>query len=187
MNIDGDFPPQLQLRPSESTNGPDIPRLFRQCQFRLQNDRVLSPANGHGLSQYFRRTLICPAKLPHPAEVPGGEAGSIRVSLGKILSCGDSGAFLQPITDKLTDLIIQLHLRYCCYHQHVQRLKHGTVVYGLSDVHEFLLLYNIKVLEVERCPHFNNLLEMRAVIFDNCFMTLSDLLHLSLYRWSEFI
>jgi len=119
MNIGGDFPLQLQLRPSESTSGLDIPRLFRQCQSRLQNNRVLRPANGHGLNQHFRRTLIRPVKLPHPAQVPGGEAGGVRVSLREVFGGSDSGAFLRSGADELANLAIQFHLRRFSRHQSI--------------------------------------------------------------------
>ena len=135
MSIGGDFMLQLQLRPSEPMNGPDIPCPLLEGQFRLQNNRVLRPANRHSLSQRFRRTLIRPIKLPHPAKVPGGEAGDVRVRTTQILRRSDSGAFLWPAVDQSANLAVKFYLWQVCRHQGVQRRKHGAVVYRFFDVH----------------------------------------------------
>ena len=135
MNISGDFPLQLQLRPSELMSGLDIPCPILGRQFRLQNDHVLCPANSRGLSQHFRCVFIGPVKLPHSAEIPGGEARGVRVSVGKVFGGGDSGAFLRPAVDQPANLAVQLHLRQIRRHQGVQRREHSAVVYRFSDVH----------------------------------------------------
>ena len=135
MSISGYFPLQFQLRPAELTSGLDIPCPLLEGQLRLQNNCVLRPANRHSLSHHPRRIFIGAVKLPHPAKVPGGEAGDARVRAGQVLCGGDSGAFFRPAADQPANLTVQIHLRQVCRHQGVQRRKHGAVVYGFSDVH----------------------------------------------------
>ena len=126
---------ELQLRPAELPSRFDVPCLFLGSQLRLQNDHVLCPADGHGLSQHLRCALIGAVELPHPAQVPGGEAGGVRVSSAQILRSSDSGAFLRPAADQPANLTVQFHLWQVCRHQGVQRREHGAVVDRLSDVH----------------------------------------------------
>ncbi len=112
MNISGDFPLQFQLGPPELTNGLNIPGLLLVRQLRLQNNDILRPANGHGLDQHLRRIFIGKVKLPHPAEISGGEAGDVRVSFREVFGGGDSGAFLCPGTEELTNFMVQFYLFY---------------------------------------------------------------------------
>ena len=111
MSISGYFPLQFQLRPSELMCGLDIPCPLLEGQLRFQNNCVLRPANRHSLSHHLWSFFICPVKLPHPAKVPGGEAGDARVSAGQILCGGDSGSFLRPGADQPANLTVQIHLR----------------------------------------------------------------------------
>ena len=130
-----DIPDQFQLRPAELPSRFDVPCLFLGSQLRLHNDHVLCPADGHGLTQHFRCALIGAVELPHPAQVPGGEARGVRVCAAQILRSGDSGALLWPVADQPANLTVQFHLRQVRRHQGVQRREHGAVVDRLSDVH----------------------------------------------------
>ena len=126
---------ELQLRPAELPSRFDIPCPLLGSQFRLQDDHILCPADGHGLSQHFRCALIGTIELPHPAQVPGGEAGGVRVCAAQILRSGDSGALLWSATDQPANLTAQFHLRQVRRHQRIQRREHGAVVNRFSDVH----------------------------------------------------
>ena len=130
---------EFGLGPMEPPDSGNVPSAFFGCYTVLQNDNILRPADGHGFCQDLRRIFICPVKLPHPAEVSGGEARSVRISSGDMAGGSDSGAFLWPDADQPADFLVQLHLRQFSRHQNIQRRKHGTVVYGFSDVHELLL------------------------------------------------
>ena len=130
-----DIPGQFQFRPAELPSRFDVPCPFLESQLRLQNDHILCPADGHGLSQHFRCALIGVVKLAHPAQVPRGEAGDVRVRTAQILRRSDSGAFLRPAADQPANLAVQFHLRQICRHQGIQRREHGAVVYRFSDVH----------------------------------------------------
>ena len=145
---------EFQLRPAELPSRFDVPCPLLGSQLRLQNDYVLRPADGHGLSQHLWCVLIGAVKLPHPAQVSGGEAGGIRVRSTQILGCGDSGVLLWLAADQPANLAVQFHLRQVCRHQSVQRREHGAVVNGLSDVHSgfsfparvrlFFILWSLK-------------------------------------------
>ena len=126
---------EFQLRPAELPSRFDVPCLLLGGQLRLQNNHVLRPADGHGLSQHLWCALIGAVELPHPARVPGGEAGGIRVRSTQILGCGDSGALLWSATDQPANLTVQFHLRQVRRHQGVQRREHGAVVNRFSDIH----------------------------------------------------
>jgi len=89
-----DIPGQFQLRPAELPSRFDIPCPLLGGQLRLQNDYVLRPADGHGLSQHLWCALIGAVKLPHPAQISGGEAGCVRVRTAQILRRSDSGTLL---------------------------------------------------------------------------------------------
>ena len=130
-----DIPGQFQFRPAELPSRFDVPCPFLESQLRLQNDHILCPADGHGLSQHFRCALIGVVKLAHPAQVPRGEAGDVRVRTAQILRRSDSGAFLRPAADQPANLAVQFHLRQICRHQGIQRREHGAVVYRFFDVH----------------------------------------------------
>ena len=126
---------EFQLRPAELPSRFDVPCPLLGGQLRLQDDHILSPADGHGLNQHFRCALIGAVELPHPAQVPGGEAGGVRVRAAQVLCSGDSGAFLWPAADQPAHLTVQFHLRQVFRHQGVQRREHGAVVNRFSDVH----------------------------------------------------
>ena len=145
---------EFQLRPAELPSRFDVPCPLLGGQLRLQDDHILSPADGHGLSQHLWYALIGAIELPHPAQVPGGEAGGVRVRAAQVLCSGDSGAFLCPAADQPTNPAIQFHLRKICRHQGVQRREHGAVVNRFSDVHSgfsfparvrlFFILWSLK-------------------------------------------
>ena len=126
---------EFQLRPAELPSRFDVPCLLLGGQLRLQNNHVLRPADGHGLSQHLWCALIGAVELPHPAQVPGGEAGGIRVRSTQILGCGDSGALLWLAADQPANLTVQFHLRQVRRHQGVQHREHGAVVNRFSDIH----------------------------------------------------
>lgn len=105
------FLQEFGLSPAETADSSDEPGTLFGRHAVLQNDDILCPADGHGFCQYLWRVFICPEKLPHPAQIPGGEAGNVRVILAKILGGSNSGSFLRPGADELANLIIQLHLR----------------------------------------------------------------------------
>ena len=145
---------EFQLRPAELPSRFDVPCPLLGGQLRFQDDHILSPADGHGLSQHFRCALIGTIELPHPAQVPGGEARGVRVCAAQILRRGNSGAFLWPVADQPANLTAQFHLRQVRRHQRIQRRKHGAVVNRLSDVHSdfsfparvrlFFILWSLK-------------------------------------------
>ena len=85
---------EFQLRPAELPSRFDVPCPLLGGQLRLQDDHILSPADGHGLTQHLRCALIGTIELPHPAQVPGGEARGVRVCAAQILRRCNSGAFL---------------------------------------------------------------------------------------------
>ena len=126
---------ELQLRPAELPNRFDIPCPLLGGQLRLQDNHILSPADGHGLSQHLWCALIGAVKLPHPAQVSRGEAGCVRIRGAQIFRSGDSGTLLWSATDQSANLTVQFHLRQVRRHQGVQRREHGAVVDRLSDVH----------------------------------------------------
>lgn len=126
---------EFQFRPAELPSRFDVPCLLLGGKLRLQNDHVLCPADGHGISQYLRCVFIGAVKLPHPAKVPGGEARSVRVRSAQMLRSGNSGALLRPAADQPANLTVQFHLRQVRRNQGVQRREHDAVVDRLSDVH----------------------------------------------------
>ena len=130
-----DIPGQFQLRPAELPSRFDVPCPLLGSQLRLQNNHVLRPADGHGLSQHLWCALIGAVKLPHSAQISGGEAGCGRVRTAQILRRSDSGAFLRPAADQPANLTVQFHLRQVRRHQGIQRREHGAVVNRFSDIH----------------------------------------------------
>ena len=121
----------------------DIPGTLLSGYAVFQNDNILRPSNGHGLGQHFRRVFIGTVKLPHPAEIPGGEAGGVRICGAQIFRCGNGGSFLWPVADQTANFTVQFHLRQIRRHQRVQRRKHSAVVDWFSDVHVFSSLQQI--------------------------------------------
>ncbi len=134
----GDLFRQLQLGPSEPAHRLDVPQLFLERQFCLEDDHVLGPADIHGLGHHLRGVLIGPVKVPHPAQVPGGEPRSVRVHGMQIRGCGHSRALFRPAVDQTANLTVQLHLRRCRRHQRVQSGVQIAVIRGFPDVHEQL-------------------------------------------------
>ncbi len=126
---------QCQFGPAKPCDRLDVPFLLLDCQLRLQNDHVLRPADGHGFGQHLRHVLIGSVELPHSAQIPGREAGDVRICAVQVLRFRDSGAFLRSFTDQPANPTVQLYLRQIVRHQRVQRRKQGAVIYGLSDVH----------------------------------------------------
>ncbi len=135
MRVGLDFPLEFQLRPPELPHRLDIQNFLLEGQLRLQDNHILRPADGHGLSQHLWGIFVCVVELPHPPQVPRGETGGVRVRAVQILCRGDSRAFLRPAAHQLADFTVQFHLRQSCRYQCVHCGKHGTVVYRLSDVH----------------------------------------------------
>ncbi len=111
MCAGGDLSLKLQLRPLELTGCPDIPYPLLVGQIRFQDDHILRPANGHGHSHNLRIVFIGTVELPHPAQVPGREAGNVRVRIMQVFRCGSSGAFLRSAADYPANLAAQFHLR----------------------------------------------------------------------------
>ena len=134
LNLSGQF----QLGPLKLTNSPDVPCSFLERQRRLQDDHVLGPADGHGLCHHFRGILVSTVKVPHPAQVSGGEAGDIRIGNAQIFSGSHRRALLRPATDQTANLTVQLHLRQTRRHQRVQRGVQGAVISGFFDIHGLL-------------------------------------------------
>lgn len=89
--------------------------------------------------QQLRRIFIGIIEFSHTAKVPRRETRSVRVFGLEVFRGCDSSAFLGSGTDQPADLTVQLHLRQFSPHQVIQCGVHGTVVYRLSDIHEFLL------------------------------------------------
>ena len=87
---------EFQLRPAELPCRFNVPCPFLESQFRLQNDYILRPADGHGLSQHLWCALIGAVKLPHSAQISGGELHQIHLACPELLLLGkmDIGHFL---------------------------------------------------------------------------------------------
>lgn len=119
---------QLQLGPAELSDRPDVPCVLLESQFCLQNDHVLGPADGHGLRHHFWGIFVGVVEIPHPAQVPGGEARSVRVCAVQVLRSGHSRALLLSAVDQTANLTVQLHLRQIRLHQRVQRGVQGAVI-----------------------------------------------------------
>jgi len=132
------LPLQLHLRPSKPPYCLDIPHPLLDSQLRLQDDSILCPADGHGLGQHLRGAFVGAVEFPHPAQVPGGEAGGVRICGAQIFCCGHRRALLRPAADQPAYLTVQLHLRQSCRDQLVQHSEHGAVVCGFPDVHWIL-------------------------------------------------
>ena len=102
---------EFQFRPAELPSRFDVPCPLLGSQLRLQNDHVLCPADGHGISQHLRCALIGAVELPHPAQVPGREAGGVRMCGAQIFCRGHRRALFRPAADQPAHFAIQLHLR----------------------------------------------------------------------------
>ena len=60
---------QNRLRPAESFDSPDIPRLFFKRQARFEYYRILRPADFHCFPHDFRSVFVGTEKVPHPTDV----------------------------------------------------------------------------------------------------------------------
>lgn len=141
-----DFLCQRQLSPPEPAYRPDVPRFLLERQLRFQDDHILRPADGHGLSQHVRGFGISAVKIPHSPQVPGGETRDIRIGAVQVLRSRHRRAFLRPAADQAANFTIQLHLGQICRHQRVQRREQGAVVCGFPDVHGFLLSGSVRLI-----------------------------------------
>ena len=147
---------QLQFRPSKLTRRPDVPCPLLERQLRFQDDHILRPADGHGLGQHFRRFGICAVKIPHPPQVPGGEARGIRVGAVQVLRSRHRRALLRPAADQSANFTVQLHLGQICRPQRVQRCEQDAVIGGLPDVHRLFLSGAVRLIfETGREKHGN--------------------------------
>ncbi len=130
---------QLQFRPSKLVRRLDVPRPLPECQLRFQDDHVSRPADGHGLGQHVRGLGIGAVKIPHPPQVPGGEAGAVRIGAVQVFRGSHRRALFRPAADQPTNFTVQFHLGQICRQQRVQRREQGAVVGGFPDVHGLLL------------------------------------------------
>ena len=140
-----DLPLQFLLGPSEPTDSPDVPSPLLDGQLRLQDDQVLCPANSHRLGQYLGEACVGAVKLSHPAQIPGGEPGSVRICGTQVFCRSHRRALLRSAADQPANLAVQFHLRQSCRHQLVQRGKHGAVVHRFPDVHRIPLPFPAQV------------------------------------------
>ena len=113
------FAQEFGLGPTKAADGGNEPGAFIGRFTVLQNDDILRPADGHGLGKHFRSVFIGAVKLPHPPEVPGGEAGGVRIRGAQIFRSGNGGAFLWPVADQPANPAVQFHLRQIRRHQSV--------------------------------------------------------------------
>ena len=129
---------QRYFAPSKPAHRPDVPQLVLERQIRLQDDHVLRPANRHGFGQHLRAVRVGAVKIPHPAQVPGREAGNVRVGAVQIFRSRHRRALFRPAADQAANLAVQLHLGQLFRHQRVQCREQGAVIGGLPDVHMLL-------------------------------------------------
>ena len=134
-----DLPQQLRLGPAVLQRGPEIPGALPAVLTFFQNRRILRPAQLQGQFQQFWVIGIGAVELPHPAQVPGGEAPAPRVVCLEILGGHHRRALLRAGTDGPANLEVQLHLRKLRPHELIQRPVHGAVIGWFSDVHWVLL------------------------------------------------
>ena len=78
---------QFHLGPAKLTNRLDIPTPLLRCQFRLQDDHVLSPANQQGRLKHIGVTFINTEKVPHSTQIPWRETHPLRI-IGCQVFCG---------------------------------------------------------------------------------------------------
>ena len=119
--------------------GPEIPGALPAALTALQDRRILRPAQLQGQFQQFWVIGVGPAELPHPAQVPGGEALALRAVCLEILSGYDRRALLRAGTDGPANLEVQLHLRKLRPHELIQHPIHGAVICGFPGIHALLL------------------------------------------------
>ena len=119
--------------------GPEIPGTLPAALTPFQNGRILRPAQFQGQLPQLRIVGIGAVELPHPAQVSGGEAPSLRTVLLEILSGYDRRAPLRVGADGPANLKVQLHLRQSSRHELIQRPVHGAVICGFPGIHALLL------------------------------------------------
>ena len=134
-----DLPQQLRLGPAVLQRGPEIPGALPAVLTFFQNRRILRPAQLQGQFQQFWVIGIGAVELPHPAQVPGGEAPAPRVVCLEILGCHHRRALLRAGTDGPANLEVQLHLRELRSHELIQHPIHGAVICGFPGIHVLLL------------------------------------------------
>ena len=150
MDVGGDLFRQFTLGPAVLCRRVQIPRPLLRGEFRLQNDHVPRPAQPQRQGPLFRGIGIGPVELPHPAQVPGRETLGCGIVRLKVLGGHHRRALLRAGTDGSADLEVPFRLRQIRRHETVQRLVHGTVVYGFSDVHGSLLSGVVRLIFFER-------------------------------------
>ncbi len=135
-----DFLCQRRLAPSEPAHCLDVPQLLLGGNIRFQDDHVLRPADGHGFRQHLRGLGVGAVKVPHPPQVPGGEAGKVGMGAVQVLRSRHRRTLFRPAADQAANLTVQLHLGQFCRNQRIQRREQRTVIGGFPDVHRLLLV-----------------------------------------------
>ena len=129
-----DFSGQDQLRPPKPAHRPDVPQLFPKGKPRFQDDHVLRPADGHRLGRHFRGCGVGPVKIPHPPQVPRGEAGNIRIGAVQVLRSRHRRALLRPAADQSANFTVRFHMAQIYRRQCVQRCEQRAVVGGYDNI-----------------------------------------------------
>ena len=70
---------QFHLGPAKLKNRLDIPIPLLRCQFCLQNNHILGPANQQDRIQSICVIFIGTVKVSHSAQIPRREAHPIRI------------------------------------------------------------------------------------------------------------
>ena len=146
VGLGSDLRRKLTLGPVVLRRCVQIPRPLLRGESRLQDDRVLRPSQPHRQLTLFRSLGVGPVEFPHPAQVPGRETLDRGVVRLKVLSGHHRRALLRAGTDSPADLEVPFHLRQSRRHETVQRLVHGAVVCGFSDVHGSLLSGAVRLI-----------------------------------------
>jgi len=123
-----------------------IPRPFFHRKGGFLDYRILRPVQAQSLLHKLRGVLIQPVKIPHPAHITGREAGRFGIPALQILRRSYRRALFRSAADQPAYLAVQLHLRQLCRHQRIQFCKHGTVIYGLPDIHPLLLSGAVRLI-----------------------------------------
>ena len=146
MDLGGDPLRQFTLGPVVLRRHVQIPHPLLRGESRLQDDRILRPSQPKRQLTLFRSLGVGSVEFPHPAQVPGRETLDRGVVRLKVLGGHHRRALLRAGTDNPTEFKIQLHLRQIRRHETVQRLVHGAVVCGFSDVHGSLLSGAVRLI-----------------------------------------
>ncbi len=94
---------QFHLGPTELINCLNIPTPLLRCQFRLQNDHILGPANHQSRFQSISVTFIGTIKVPHSAQIPRRETHSIRIIGCQIFRGDHRCPFFRSATDQFAN------------------------------------------------------------------------------------